>query len=240
MLVVLEHVAWEHLDQWGPTLESAGMRGACLYAGDKLPALEDVQGVVVMGGSMNVYEEEAYPFLAPENAFIREALRLGIPYLGVCLGAQLLAKALGARVYANPVREIGYYRIECTEKPLGDPLLAGLPKHFTALQWHGDTFDLPPGARLLATSPTCRNQAFRYGRNAYGLQFHLEVGPEMVADWCARYPEELEPFSLSPATLVAAAQQQEAALGPLRQQIMKNFLDIVSGAAKHWDKEKSR
>lgn len=230
MFVVVEHVAWEHLGEWTRALEARGVaaRRLRLHAGDSLPPPAGLDAVVVLGGPMNVYDEDNYPFLSREDAFIRETVRLGVPYLGVCLGAQLLAKALDARVYANRVKEIGYYALELTVEGQHDPLLAGLSSPFAAFQWHEDTFDLPQGAALLATSPSCAHQAFRYGRNAYGLQFHLEAGPEMVGDWCHRYPRELASLSLTPDSVGAAALKFEAELGRLRERLLDNFLGIAA------------
>jgi GMP synthase (glutamine-hydrolysing) len=145
-------------------------------------------GLIVLGGSMNAGEVEKYPFLASEPDWIREALDAEIPLLGICLGAQLLAKALGSPVYANPVREIGWHEIELTPAAADDPLLSACGPRQTVFQWHGDTFDLPAGAVHLAHSAVCRNQAFRYGPRAWGLQFHVEIGGELVNDWL----EELE------------------------------------------------
>lgn len=230
MVVVVEHVPWEHLDQWAPELQARGVavRPVHLYDGEPFPALDDVRAVVVLGGPMNVHQEAKYPFLGEEGRFIRETVDRGIPYLGVCLGAQLLAKALGARVYANPVKEIGYYSIALTEAGRSDALLAGLPSPFATFQWHGDTFDLPAGTELLATSPTCPHQAFRYGTRAYALQFHLEAGPEMVADWSRRYPRELASLGLNGALLRAGAAQHEAELRRMRRTVLDNFLGLAA------------
>jgi GMP synthase (glutamine-hydrolysing) len=136
-----------------------------------------------MGGPMNVDETERYPALAHEVAWLQKAVEAEIPVLGVCLGSQLLAKALGARVYANRVKEIGWYDIELVSSAADDPLFAGSPQTINIFQWHGDTFDLPAGAVQLARSPQCENQAFRFGKSAYGLQFHLEVTAEIIDDW---------------------------------------------------------
>lgn len=140
-------------------------------------------GLVVMGGPMNADETDRYPFLATEVAWLRQAVAAELPTLGICLGAQLLAKALGARVYPNRVKEIGWYDLEILPAAFRDPLLMGSREVETVFQWHGDTFDLPPGAIHLARSVACEHQAFRMGANTYGLQFHLEVTAEMVMDW---------------------------------------------------------
>jgi GMP synthase (glutamine-hydrolysing) len=144
---------------------------------------EQLAGLIVMGGPMNVDETDRHPFLADEVKWIRQSVDSGLPVLGICLGSQLLAKALGSRVYPNRVKEIGWYEIGLTAATESDPLLGDCRPTETVFQWHGDTFDLPEGAVQLARSEQCENQAFRYGRAAYGLQFHLEVTPEIIASW---------------------------------------------------------
>jgi GMP synthase-like glutamine amidotransferase len=140
-------------------------------------------GLVVLGGPMNVDEVDRYPYLANEVTWLRQAIAAELPVLGICLGSQLLAKALGARVYANGIKEIGWYAVSLSPGAAGDALFADCPGRPHVFQWHGDTFDLPAGAALLATSDQCRHQAFRFGRCAYGLQFHIEVTSAIVSQW---------------------------------------------------------
>ncbi len=158
----------------------------------RLPTVDDFTHIVLLGGPMNVYEEDRHPFLKPEDFFIKEAVQRGKRILGICLGAQLIAKALGARVYKAPVKEIGWYDISVTEEGAKDPLFSFRPKSFTAFQWHGDTFDLPLAGKRMASSSPVRNQAFRYGENAYGLQFHLEVVEGMIREWMKEYEKEFD------------------------------------------------
>ncbi len=139
---------------------------------------------------MNVYEEDRYPFLRGKDLLIKEAIQRGKHILGICLGAQLIAKALGAKVTKAPSKEIGWYDVSLTEEGCRDPLFASLPKTFPVFQWHEDTFEIPRGGKLLATSTAVPSQAFRYGENAYGLQFHLEVTTEMIRAWMEEYEEE--------------------------------------------------
>lgn len=146
-------------------------------------------GVIVLGGYMGAHDEEAYPYLATVRDGLRRAAVAGVPVLGICLGGQLLARALGATVHAGRRGETGLRSLYLTSAAAGDPLFAGLESPLPVLQWHRDSFELPRGAVRLAWSPACPNQAFRY-KNAYGVQFHPEVNGEIVADWVERTGEE--------------------------------------------------
>ena len=163
-----------------------------LKPGIPLPKLDDLTHIVLLGGPMNVYEEDRYPFLREEDLFIKEAIQRGKSILGICLGAQLIAKALRAKVFKAPVKEIGWYDVSLTRIGSIDPLFSKLPKTFSVFQWHEDTFEIPHSAILIATSSLVPYQAFRYGDNAYGLQFHLEVTQEMIHKWMETYEEEFE------------------------------------------------
>jgi GMP synthase (glutamine-hydrolysing) len=181
-VLALRHVPFENLGLIADSLAACGVD--CEYA--DLPDgghadLRGAGGLIIMGGPMSANDD--VPYLRRELELIREAAAAGLPILGVCLGAQLIAKALGARVYKNPVKEIGWYEVHWTEAAARDPLHQGLEGSETVFQWHGETFDLPPGAELLATSESCLHQAYRVGSNIYGLQYHLEVTPDMIADW---------------------------------------------------------
>jgi GMP synthase-like glutamine amidotransferase len=158
----------------------------------RLPKPDDFTHIVILGGPMNVYEEDHYPFLREEDLFIKEAIQRGKSILGICLGAQLIAKALGAKVLKAPVKEIGWYDVSLTRIGSIDPIFSHLPKKFSVFQWHEDTFEIPHSATLIATSSPVPYQAFRYGDNAYGLQFHLEVTQEMIREWMETYEEDFE------------------------------------------------
>jgi GMP synthase-like glutamine amidotransferase len=186
-VLAFRHVPFEHLGRIEPELErrGIGIDYADLYQPGAIePEPAHYDGLIFMGGAMSV--NDGLPYLEKEARWIAQAVAAGRPVLGVCLGAQLIAKALGARVYPLPVKEIGWFEIELTGEGAADPLFAGAAQRETVFQWHGETFDLPPGARWLASSPACRHQAFRIGASAYALQFHLEVTPEMIADWCSQ------------------------------------------------------
>lgn len=161
-----------------------------LYAGDELPDPEEIDLLVLMGGPMSVNDEARYPWLAEEKRFIRRMIELGRPVLGVCLGAQLIAGALGARVYPNRDKEIGWLPVRGVDH--GQPGVFRFPREILAFHWHGETFDLPAGAVHLAESAGCRNQAFQVGSSVIGLQFHLEINPQAVAALLDNCRDELD------------------------------------------------
>jgi GMP synthase (glutamine-hydrolysing) len=192
--VALQHVPYE-----GPGLiaAEADRRGTplsvChLYRGDRLPApddLEELDGLVVMGGPMGVGDTAAHPYLAGEIELLAAATAAGIPVLGVCLGAQLLAAALGANVYRGEQPEIGQGTVSLTAGGRADSVLGAAGQdELPVVHWHQDTFDLPPGAVRLAGSELYPNQAFRAGGHTYGLQFHVEVDRALAEDWRPRLP----------------------------------------------------
>ena len=183
-ILAFRHVPFEDLGLIAPALSSHGIGIQYVDTPDTPPAgWESAAGLVFMGGPMSVNDD--FPYIATELEIIRQAVAASKPVLGVCLGSQLIARALGGRVYRNPVKEIGWYPVSWLPEASQDPLFEGLRDPETLFHWHGETFDLPPGAVWLARSQACRNQAFRTG-SAHGLQFHLEVTPEMIASWCAQ------------------------------------------------------
>ena len=189
----------KHIDIEGPGLieyclnqEKIPYQILNLKPGIHLPKLDDFNHVVFLGGPMNVYEEDRYPFLRDEDLFVKEAIQRGKTVLGICLGAQLIAKALGAKVFRASIKEIGWYDVSLTEEGSKDPLFSFLPSKFPVFQWHEDTFEVPKAGKLIATSTSVPHQAFRYGENAYGLQFHLEVTEEMIQEWMKTYEEEFK------------------------------------------------
>jgi len=163
-----------------------------LSSGEIPPSLEEFDTLVIMGGPMAIYEFDKYPHLVTGSRLIREAINREIRVLGICLGCQMVAYCLGAEVYPGSEKEIGWYHIELTGDGLRDPLMRQLAAHpkvgdfwrrFKVFHWHGDTFDLPLGAILLASSHLYKNQAFRYGNKVYGFQFHVEVTKNMISEW---------------------------------------------------------
>jgi GMP synthase (glutamine-hydrolysing) len=236
-LLVLQHIACEPPAAFEDELRDRGweLRRVEVDEGESIPDPGGFAGVVVMGGPMGAYEEERLPWLAAEKRLVGAAARAGTPVWGVCLGAQLLAASLGARVYAGPEPEVGVLDVRLTRAATTDPVFAGAPARFPALQWHGDTFDLPPGARLLAESDMYRHQAFAVGR-AYGLQFHLEVGAGLAAEWgdVPVYAAALESIRGPGAVdgLVDELAAAEAETVPLARELFGRWLDLAdqSGA----------
>jgi len=151
-----------------------------LFEGEKLPDVHEVDLLVVMGGPMNIYEEDKYPWLIEEKRFILEVIHAGKPVLGICLGAQLIADLLGAPVFPGDFREIGWFPIFLTDEARQTDIAAVFSGEFPVFHWHGDTFAIPEGAVHLALSPACKNQAFIYGNRILALQFHLESTPESI------------------------------------------------------------
>lgn len=150
---------------------------------EPLPDFSPYGAIIAFGGVQHVYEEEKYPYFAAEKVMLRQVIEQDVPFLGICLGGQLLASVLGATVQRHTLTEFGFYEIALTEEGKKDPLYQGLPDYEKVFHWHEDTFDLPQGAVLIATNENTRNQAFRYGPRAYGLQYHIELVPAMLDDW---------------------------------------------------------
>ena len=187
-ILVLQHIACEPPGIYEDVLRAHGaeLLRVEMDEGEPLPELGGFDAIVAMGGPMSVNDEAEQPWLVDEKRLIAEAVRGGTPYWGVCLGVQLLAASLGARVYAGAEPEVGLLPVFLTDAARVDPVFAGLPDELLTLQWHGDTFDLPDGAVLLAGSPLFPHQAFRVGAAAYGVQFHIEVSPDLAREWARR------------------------------------------------------
>jgi len=191
---IVQHVEVETPGILAEVLQAAGVssRFVRIFRGEPIPpSLADAAGVVVMGGPMGVYEQARCVFLADELRLIEQALHAGTPVLGVCLGSQLLAAALGTPVTPGARKEIGWHRVSLTPAAATDPLWAGVASSFMGYHWHGDVFELPHGATALAASELTPCQAFRYDRSAYGLLFHLEVTAPIVTAMVAAFTDEL-------------------------------------------------
>lgn len=160
------------------------------WLGVDMAWLDWMDMLLILGGPMGVYEEDSYPWLKKEKHFVQEAIHLDKKILGICFGAQMLAEVLGGRVYPHTYKEIGWHQVQRTQEI--HPWLSELPEKFVTMQWHGDTYDLPEGASLLATSAACRNQAFAYGERIVGLQFHLEMTKTGIENAVKHWSHELQ------------------------------------------------
>lgn len=179
----LQHVWFEDLANIEPWLRKSGhtVSKTHLWNNERLPGLDELDWLIVMGGPMNIYEEKKFGWLVREKEFIRDAITQGKLVLGICLGAQLIADVLGGRVYKNEHKEIGWYPVRLSEAAKESKVLSVLPNEFTAFHWHGDTFNLPSSCKRTAVSEGCLNQAFEYDQGrVIGLQFHLESSLESV------------------------------------------------------------
>jgi len=188
-----QHVPFEGLGSIKPWLETAGLEITCtrFFESAEMPDPKTIDLLVVMGGPMSVNDEKEFPWLVSEKRFIREVINSGTPVLGICLGAQLIASAMGARIYRNPVKEIGWFPIHGVAS--NDSSIFRFPPSEKVFHWHGETFDLPQGATRLAKSDGCENQAIQLGKSVIGLQFHLETTPESAQTIVTNCRHELVP-----------------------------------------------
>ncbi|MBT6175914.1 MAG: C26 family cysteine hydrolase domain-containing family [Deltaproteobacteria bacterium] len=233
-VLVFQHVPYEILGTLDPLLRAAGYRIRYVNFGrepDAEPDIEKYQGLVVLGGPMNVDMVEKYPHLKTEVRLIKRAMEQGIPILGICLGAQLIAKTLGAKVSKNPEKEIGWYDISLTDAGKDDPLMRHLEGTRSIFEWHSDTFGLPEGAVHLASGTSCVNQAFRYGDNVYGFQFHMEVDQPLVERWLNTpvYQAEIAQTDgkIVPDRIREQTQEKIGDLNKLSTEVFGEFLNLM-------------
>lgn len=227
-VAAIRHVAFEDLGFFEAPLLRAGY--AIRYYDAGKDDLRDLASdgsslIVLLGGPMGVYEEGRYPFLTQELRILEGRIAARKPVLGVCLGAQLIARAMGARVYAGGVKEIGFAPVTLTGAGEQSPV-ATIPRGQPVLHWHGDTFDLPEHAELLASTPAYANQAFSVGRNVLALQFHLEAGRE-IERWLTGHAEELSSADIDPATIRAGALANAEALRSIADDSLTSWLSQV-------------
>lgn len=187
----LQHVPFEGIANIGKWAKGKDypVTGTALYEAHGLPALDEIGFLVVMGGPMGVYDEKNFPWLLEEKKFIEQAIKKNKTVLGICLGAQLIADVLGAKVYKNRYKEIGWHPVSLTKDAKSSKVFSGFKDRFIAFHWHGDTFDIPAGAKRIAGTEACENQAFEYNGKIFGLQFHLESTHEstkLLAKNCTR------------------------------------------------------
>jgi GMP synthase (glutamine-hydrolysing) len=234
--LVLQHIACEPPGVYEDVLieRDASIHRVELDEGDLLPDWRDFDLIVAMGGPMSVNDEREHPWLVDEKRLIREAVTAGAGFWGACLGVQLLASSLGARVHAGATPEVGVLPVTLTDEGAADAVLSGLPRELPTLQWHGDTFDLPDGAVRLAGSPAYPNQAFRWGRAAYGVQFHLEVTGGMAREWAQvpAYVDSLE-RTLGPGSaerLFADFDAASATMQDHARAMFERWVDVATAA----------
>lgn len=226
----LQHVSFEGLgsiDAW-LAAQRYTVSATRFFEDARLPAANDVDFVVVMGGPMSVNDEAEFPWIAPEREFLRSVVDAGKPVLGVCLGAQLIASAMGARVVPNRTKEIGWYPVQAV--PSNDASVFRFPAELEVFHWHGETFELPAGAVRLARSDVCENQAFQLGPAVIGLQFHLETTPESAREMVANCRDELRPsrYVQSDAEILAAQPQAYRSVNGVMSDVL-SYLHRAAG-----------
>ena len=234
-LLVLQHISCEHPGAFSEVIEERGVEAVPveLDEGETLPDWRDFDAVLAMGGPMGAYDDAEHPWLGPEKELVRAAVDGGKPFLGVCLGVQLLAAALGAEVRPMPNgAEVGLLPVELTAEGSTHPLFDGMPEPLISLQWHGDTFELTEGATLLASSPAAPHQAFQAGEAGYGVQFHMEVTAEMAREW-AKVPAYRKSLAQTlgeerGAEFLAEVERRAAELHPAAKRLFGNWLDLAS------------
>lgn len=236
-ILVLQHESYDALGTWGPILKEMGKRIRFVNferTPDADPEIEGYGAIILLGGYMGVYESESYSHLKVEFKLIEEALKKEIPILGICLGSQILASVLGASVRQHTEREMGWYDVELTDAGAADPVIGHFKRTERVFQSHGDVFEIPKSAEHLARSAICEGQAFRYGKCAYGLQFHLEVNGAIIDDWF-EMPENQEFFSGSAGKFSPEAIRRDTGLFleksmSLSEVTFRRFLHIAGGS----------
>jgi GMP synthase-like glutamine amidotransferase len=234
-VLVIQHVASAPLAAYGEVLDSRGARVELVdcEAGDPMPAtLDGIDGVISLGGPQSLHAPAGLAWLEPELELLRRAVAEGVPVYGVCLGAQLLAMAFGGRVYAGPVPEVGPAPVRLTPAAADDPVFGTLDAEIPAFHWHADTFDLPAGAVLLASSERYPNQAFRIGASGYGVQFHAESslatvrGMTELGTTAAQLERALGPGAAG--RVLAAAERELPAVHAIARQLLTAWLEVCT------------
>ncbi|HKF59368.1 MAG TPA: gamma-glutamyl-gamma-aminobutyrate hydrolase family protein [Blastocatellia bacterium] len=229
-VIVLQHEPFEKLGTIADALRSHAISYEYVrsFEGQSVPRhIGEADGLIVMGGSMGVYEHHWYPFLLDEIKLIETAIEKSKPVLGVCLGSQLLATALGARVTKAPKKEIGWYPVRLRPALAADRLFGSAPESFVAFHWHGDFFEVPSGAAPVASSELTEHQAFRYGEKAYGLLFHMEATRPIVEDMVKGFAEELAEEHIDGQTIISQAATFLPGLHEIGRQVFNGWAELV-------------
>jgi GMP synthase (glutamine-hydrolysing) len=229
--VAVRHVAFEDLGLLAPVMEREGWDVSfCEAAVDDLrhDSIRNAKLLIVLGGPIGAYETDTYPFLTSELALIEHRLSRDLPTLGICLGSQLMARALGSRVFAGPIKEIGWGKVDLTGDGASSCLSPLQEADAAVLHWHGDSFDLPKGAQRLAFNPHYENQAFAYGRNALALQFHLEADPRQLEEWYVGHAVELAAAKVSIPELRAATSKRASHLLSQADRVFSRWLREIT------------
>lgn len=230
-ILVCRHVPQEGLGYFETLFDRAGIEYHYQdLSRDTNPRpLKDYQGLIIMGGPMNVDQVEEYPYLKLDYDYIGEGLKLGMPMLGFCLGGQLLARSLGAKVTRNPQPELGWYELKMAEKIPAEKhgVLKNFPPCFKVFQWHGDTFEVPAGAECLASSALYPNQAFIWGEKVFGLQFHLEVTADMIAEWLED-EQTVRDWGFDARTVLEETRENIGTAMKLGERLFENFLGVLT------------
>lgn len=230
-VLVFQHVAHEILGTLNPLLKQRGLRVRYVNFDrepEAQPSVQKYNGLIILGGHMGVYEAEKYTHIKVEMKLIEQALAKGIPILGICLGAQILAHVLGAPVRKHTEKEIGWCDLDLTEEGVKDPLLKHFKKREKIFQMHGDTFDIPNSAVQLASSQVCPGQAFRYANKVYGFQFHLEVDQAMIFRWLENPQMDISKEKITPEKMREETQLHLANSVQLSQQTFSQFIDLFA------------
>jgi GMP synthase (glutamine-hydrolysing) len=228
---VIQHHPVENLGGIADALEGAALAWQYVRVFDGQPVPTDMKGaggLILMGGPQGVYESDRHPFLRDEMRLIEDALKNSRPVLGVCLGSQLLAAALGAKVYKGAHREIGWHRVRLSPEAKNDRLLVGVPEQFTAFHWHGDIFDVPRDSVVLASSEMTPIQAFRHGDKAYGFLFHLEVTEASVRAMVREFTDEAKHASLR-ADVLAGIEDNVESLSEIAETVFGRWARPIQG-----------
>ena len=229
-VLVVQHNAQEPLGTIEEALHGAGLSYRYLRCHQGEAAPRDIRpfaGLIVLGGSMGVHDQEQYSFLGEEITLIKSAVAQSVPVLGVCLGAQLLAFALGGEVKQNTQQEIGWHPVSLTADAADDALWSRVQSPWTGFHWHGDFFETPPGAVSLASSALTPCQAFRLSGNTYGFQFHLEVTEAIVRDWTREFAGELTREGLSADPILAGIAQYLPPMQTLAREVFGRWAALL-------------